>query len=121
MSALVFEVPLLAPSLNGPKGLIRMHWATYRRVRERWTLEIRSQLGPRRPRLAQSRVEVVRRYATHALDPDNLAASLKVPLDALRHAGVIADDDPDSVLISFRQEKVATRKEEGTTITVTPQ
>lgn len=52
------------------------------------------------------------------LDPDNFAASVKDLLDGLRHAGVIAGDEPWRIKLECEQEKVAHYSEEETIIVV---
>lgn len=113
-------VPMLAPSLNGPKGLMRMDHRSYRRVREAWLAAVLAATGHRGD-LSPCAVTVVRHYCPHPLDLDNLYASAKVPLDALRHAGLLADDDPSCVVsLSMHQQRVATKKDVRTSILLTP-
>jgi hypothetical protein len=52
------------------------------------------------------------------LDPDNLCP--KYFIDSLRYAGIIHDDDADSIELSLKQERVATPEEERTEIAVYP-
>ena len=51
-------------------------------------------------------------------DEDNLC--VKYHLDALRYAGAIPDDTPDSVKLSITQTKVASAEEEITIIDIFP-
>ena len=116
-AALTISIPRLAPSLNGGKGLMRMHHAAYRRVREAWVYEVLAALSDTRRAPVPCAVTITRRYAVHPLDLDNLYAAAKVPLDALRHAGVIPDDDPACVAsLACVQEKVAKKAEQETII-----
>lgn len=57
-------------------------------------------------------------YRTRLLDPDNLSGKWFV--DCLRHAGIIPDDTAAIVDYSIRQQKVATKAEEHTLVTITP-
>ena len=110
-------IPMLAPGLNGGKGLIRMHFHAYGKVKEAWIWAIKEQTRVKAS--VPCEIHVERRYATHAMDLDNLYSTLKVPLDALRAAGVLIDDDPNCVEnVSIKQVKVKTRKEEGTFISI---
>lgn len=110
-------IPMLAPGLNGDKGLIRMHFAAYKKVKDSWTWAIKAATKDKAPSLC--RIDVERYYAVHPMDLDNLYATLKIPLDALRAAGVIINDDPNCVLdVSIKQYKVKTKKEEHTRIKV---
>lgn len=112
------EIPELAPGLNGSKGLIRMHHHAYKKVRDRWTLLVREQAGPPR-KLNRCEVEIERRYARMPLDLDNAYAASKIPLDALKRAGVIRDDDPETVTaLRVKQTKVDTVDEEMTILKV---
>lgn len=123
---ITLKIPELAPSLNGSKGLMRMHYQQYRRVRETWSTLALSALRShpewrylRRPVAARVSVEIERRYASHPLDLDNLYAASKVPLDALRRSGIIRDDDPDTVTaLRCTQIKVDRRAQQGTVITL---
>jgi hypothetical protein len=61
----------------------------------------------------------ITRIACQPLDADNFAGGCKFLIDAIRRRGLIPDDDPASVEISFRQIKAKTKAEEGTSITIT--
>ena len=69
------------------------------------------------PRKARTTL-VIERCACSLLDADNFAGGCKPLIDQLRYAKLIADDDPETVEILFRQTKVKTKKEEGTKITI---
>jgi hypothetical protein len=114
-------VPRLAPSLNGKGGLIRMHFQEYRRVRDTWKLEIlHSALRPQRP-LDRFSCTITRFYCPHPLDLDNLYAAAKIPLDALRHSGLIVEDNTEALIsLTCNQERVATKKEVRTEIILVP-
>jgi len=56
-----------------------------------------------------------RRYT---IDVDNLAGGSKFLIDAFRYQGLIEDDSPEHIELSFRQEKVATPAEECTYVTI---
>lgn len=123
-----FSIPMLAPSLNGSKGLMRMHWAAYRKVRDLWTtsiITVRYQPFADAPMMPQypveeCEVEITRYYATQPLDLDNLYAAAKVPLDAMRKAGVLVEDDPSVVTsLNCRQFKVPKKDQQKTKITLT--
>jgi Holliday junction resolvase RusA-like endonuclease len=110
----------LAPSLNGSKGLMRMHFHAYRKVKENWILMIRAAAGNDfgEP-FEEAEIEIVRHYARQPLDIDNLYAACKVPLDAMRHAGILIEDDPSVVTNIFcHQVKVAKVTEQKTEIKI---
>lgn len=82
--------------LNGEIGLLRMHWTR----RDRYTKTIAQLVrSPGCPPPLKSPVDVVfcRAYRAREMDQDNLAASAKPVLDALRRAGVIEDDSPSHI------------------------
>lgn len=84
---------------------MRMHYRTYKKVRDTWTLLVRSEA--RGARFGRCAIRITRYNTGDGMDPDNLVSTAKVPLDALRRAGVIRDDDPLSVVsLEVRQEKV---------------
>lgn len=77
--------------------------------------------GPREgPRKARTTL-VITRSACSLLDADNYAGGCKPLIDQLRYAKLIADDDPETVEILFRQVKVKTKAEEMTTVEITTQ
>jgi hypothetical protein len=55
-------------------------------------------------------------YRSRLLDPDNVVP--KYEIDALRYAGIIADDSAAHVEVVTRQVKVGSKKEEGTEIII---
>lgn len=61
---------------------------------------------------------VITRSAVSLLDADNFAGGCKPLIDQLRYAKLIADDDPETVEILFRQTKVKTKAEEGTEVKI---
>lgn len=110
-------VPLLAPGLNGPKGLIRMHFAAYGKVKDTWTWHLKSH--PKSPAPEKCSIVIERYYCSQPMDIDNLYSTCKIPLDAMKAAKMIVDDNPHCVTsLRVLQFKVATRKEERTHIIV---
>ena len=61
---------------------------------------------------------VITRSAVSLLDADNFAGGCKPLIDQLRYAKLIADDDPETVEILFRQVKVKTKAEEGSEVKI---
>lgn len=114
----ILNIPQLAPSLNGNKGLIRLHYQQYKKVKENWIWLIRAE--PFDKVEGSCKVQINRYYASQPLDIDNLYAACKVPLDALQRAGVIRDDNPDIVTaLTCRQFKVSKKIEQRTEIIIT--
>lgn len=60
----------------------------------------------------------IKSYRRRLLDEDNLCP--KYFVDGLRYAGIIRGDAPGQVSIRTTQEKVKTKEEERTEITITP-
>lgn len=56
---------------------------------------------------------------TRLLDPDNAVGSIKDLLDGCRRAKLIPEDNPEVIALSVSQERVKTRAEEKTIITIT--
>jgi hypothetical protein len=61
----------------------------------------------------------ITRIACQPLDADNFAGGCKFLIDAIRRRGLIPDDDPASVEISFRQIKAQHKNQEGMSIRIT--
>lgn len=59
----------------------------------------------------------ITRRASRLLDADNFAGGCKPLIDQVRYAGLIPDDSPDKVEITFTQEKVK-KGQEGTLIEI---
>lgn len=70
------------------------------------------------PRKARTTL-VITRSACSLLDADNYAGGCKPLIDQLRYAKLIADDDPETVEILFRQVKVKTKAQEMTKVEIT--
>lgn len=112
-------IPELAPSLNGKRGMIRMHWTKLGKLKGRWKiLVLEAAKGKRMP--GTCHVKVVRYYAYTMLEWDNAYSSLKIVLDALRHSGIIQDDS-DAIIgrPEVDQVKVPHRKDQRTEIFIT--
>ena len=68
--------------------------------------------------LARARVCIVRRSCGPGLDRDNLYGCVKPVLDGLQAAGLIAGDSEREIELEVTQERVKTRREQGTQITI---
>ncbi len=60
----------------------------------------------------------IKRRSTRTLDPDNLGASVKALVDCLRYAKLIPEDDAETIDLLVTQEKVKSRKEQGTFVEI---
>ena len=74
---------------------------------------------PRKTTSPRRVVVCITRYACRLLDADNFAGGCKPLIDQLRYAALIPDDDPASVELQFRQEKVAKKNLEAVTVEIT--
>lgn len=59
-------------------------------------------------------------YVWSVMDDDNCVARMKVPLDALKHAGVLKDDKRPWCRLSGIPEQVIDRKQQRIVLTLTP-
>ena len=118
---LSLDYDVFPPSLNGNDGLIRMHWRKYIEVRDQWENRIWYNLSPEQRQFFQHHhfiqcVITYTRRTTHrtGLDWVNLAASVKIPEDALVRCGILSDDNPDVVRYELpRQVHVPHREQQG--------
>lgn len=115
------DYDVFPPSLNGNDGLIRMHWRKYIEARNEWENRIWYNLSPEQREFFQTHhffrctITYVRRTIHRTgLDWVNLAASLKIPEDALVRCGILADDNPDIVSYNLPQQvHVRHRNQQG--------
>lgn len=77
--------------MNGANGIIRMHWSKRKKIKSIYYLEALSQTKHR----FKGQVKVsLHRYTYKLMDWDNLASTLKLPLDAIQDAKIIKGDSP---------------------------
>jgi Holliday junction resolvase RusA-like endonuclease len=87
------------PTLNQIKN---MHWGTRRRLKELWQQEVAvAAIKAGRPKFERTKVQIVLFYdIKRKRDQDNLMGSAgKFLLDGLRYAGVIPEDDLETVVL----------------------
>ncbi len=105
-----------APGMN---TLMRMHFRTYGKLRDKWQTMLRAAAGTYRF-IGPCDVRIVRYYAGQPMDLDNLWSTCKIPLDAMVRAKVLPGDDPNCVAsLSCEQFKVPTKNRERTEISIT--
>ena len=106
----------IVDGLNGKNGLIRQHFHSAKKTKEKFRLLIMSQTKNRH--VGRVIIEYVG-YKIRLMDWDNFSASFKHIGDALVSAGVIEDDNP-KIIINFlpRQIKVSKRKEQRVEIII---
>jgi Holliday junction resolvase RusA-like endonuclease len=109
-------IPELPPMLNGSNGLKRMHWATYTKIRDKWTWLVRQQTKTRY--LTPVHITFVR-HSSQQPDWDNLYASFKVIGDAMKAAGVLKDDTMQEIVTLTAKWEKSKQKEQKTEIIIT--
>jgi hypothetical protein len=103
---ITLEIPRIPPS---PNALLGFHWRHRHRNSAVWQKEIVYALltsGQPLQRLPYERARVtIHRQSRGELDPDNLVASTKPILDALRYARVLVDDSPKHLELVVTQAR----------------
>lgn len=102
---IVLDIPRATPSLNTTR---RMHWATLRRHKIWWQLEVRIALRNQdifRVPTPERACVTIERHSTRELDPDNLVGGFKDLIDCLRAEKLIVNDDPAHLELVPRQLK----------------
>jgi hypothetical protein len=102
--------------LNGKHGLIREHFHTAKRKKEKYKMLIQSQT--RNKHKGKVRIDYIG-YKSRFMDWDNFAASFKHIGDSLVAAGVIVDDKP-SIIIEFHPQQIKSKiKEQRVEVIIT--
>ncbi len=101
---LVFRPPDLPPTLNGKKGLLRIHWSKRARIKRDFMWLIIQQ---KQPKLSGQVNLVMFNYAIRLMDWDNFAGRLKIVGDAMVGLGLLKDDSPEFIVdFDMKQQKV---------------
>lgn len=96
-------IPDIPRSPNGPRGLLRMHWAARNRYFKLWHTYIRAAIdNSHKPCKCKMRVSIAQ-MRKRLLDKDNMFASVKPILDALTHWKLIKDDSAEWIELDCRQ------------------
>ncbi len=95
----------------------RKHWSELANEKKLWLFLIRQAVGNYKA-VEPCRVTITFR-TLRKNDEDNLFARCKSPLDALQRAGIITNDDPDTITLTVKQELVK-RGNVGTLIEFLP-
>jgi flavoprotein len=111
------EIDDVAPMLNGSQGLMRMHYRTYMKLKDKWIWLIRSRSADK----FKGRVTIdYYRSSVIAPDADNLSASFKPIGDALVTNGIISDDSMKVVTrFTAHWMKAKNNKDKRTVIVIT--
>lgn len=109
----------LAP-MPSQNQLLRMHWAKRNRLKKSLAWQILAQCADRSTLPVQrAQIVITRMTCGKEPDPDNLTASAKLLLDALRDAGVIVDDSPEHITLDVQWQRSMKRNQQGTRVVVT--
>lgn len=103
---LTFKPPDLPPTLNGDKGLLRIHWSKRGKIKEKFQWLIKDQKFPKIK--GQVTVKIIN-YALQLMDWDNLAGRFKIIGDALVANKMLEDDSPEFI-IDFTMAQVRVHK-----------
>ena len=96
--------------------MLRQHWSKRKKLKKQYHLEILSQ----KPQKFEGRVNVhLTRYSSRVPDPDGVAGSAKVILDAVVDAGIIEDDNMNVIENFSVNWKKCKQKEQRTEIEIT--
>ena len=75
---------------------------------------------PKREETRSSRTHIrITRYSCRPLDIDNFAGGCKPIIDELRYAKLIAEDNPETIEVEFKQVKVSKKNQQRTEIEIT--
>lgn len=97
---ITLRIPLETPSVNAWHGA---HWWRYRQHFDRWFVQLRARLSPRRTKpdcLIQGRIIS---YRGRLLDQANLVGGTKPIPDALKRLGYLKDDNPRAMVLEYKQ------------------
>jgi Holliday junction resolvase RusA-like endonuclease len=96
-------IPDIPKSPNGKKGTIRMDWWKRPAYRKYWQYLVRSAIdNSHKPCKVKMSVAICQ-MRQRKLDPDNLHASVKALLDALKYWKLIKDDSEEWIELSCTQ------------------
>jgi hypothetical protein len=96
-------IPEPSPSLNDWN--YQPHWSKYARIKKHWfalVMVAKSQAHVRTPAPQHANVHVTR-FGKKNLDLSNARGGLKPLEDALKFHGLIVDDDPQHLTLTFEQ------------------
>lgn len=112
---LIVEIPMATPSLN---NLLRMHYQVKRRLRLQYERILRC--NSRRFHHAKPNEHkrvTIERFGVRHIDQDNFVGGAKPLLDAICNVGLIWDDSPKCVSVSYVQHK-SSPKQVRTRVTI---
>lgn len=101
-------IAAVPPSLN---VYMNLHWRERSRLRDDWTMLVMAASAGCAPLQAGYKRVCVTLHLRRLRDVDNAYGGIKPLVDALRHRGLIADDDPGSIELVMRQYKCKVKDE----------
>jgi len=94
-------IPAIPPS---PNRILGKHWSVKAGEKNAWVLLVRGQVLPKPVQKFRCRV-AIRLFHPRQYDKDNLYASVKPVVDALKHWRLIRDDSSEWLDLDVQQEK----------------
>ena len=109
----MYQLYLVIPGLPKTPNA-RLHWRARYRENQRWAKLVGLLVANKRPPKPLTKAELtLTRRSSSPTDYDNLVAAFKPVTDALVMAGVLADDDFETIgMPKFRWEKAPPKKGE---------
>lgn len=100
---ITLTIPEATPSLN---TMMRRHWSVDMRLKKRWRQMVMVAACGKMPKAALNRARItITRFSPRMLDADNCTGGAKHCIDGLKWCGIIADDTPEHIELTVRQEK----------------
>lgn len=109
------EVPEPSPSLNVTRSV---HWTTRERMKKRWRSMLALAGANAAPKANGRRRVTILRYGKQMVDVDNGYGGCKMLIDELRRFGLIIDDNPNAIELTFRNEKLPKGEQPKTIIEI---
>lgn len=103
------------PGNNGPKGILRMHWAKKRKFIQRLFYLVKSMT--KNKHAGPVGFKLIRYSTGRLMDMDNLVSTGKFPTDTIVMAGVIIDDKPE-IIQKREYEQIKCKKGEQRTVII---
>ena len=103
---MILEIPRVPSSPNYLRG---KHWRVRLRESRLWNEEVGLAIltQKHRDQPYQCARVTINRQSRGELDPDNLVASVKPVIDALRHAAILVNDSPEYIKLTVTQSRGA--------------
>lgn len=93
-------IPMKIKSLNKTNT---MHWAARHREGKKWETAIWASLNGKILKASGRMLVTISSYRKKICDKDNIAGGAKMVVDALKRLGIIVDDTPAMVEVTYNQ------------------